>query len=173
MGDAAVEVIDDDLLDAPLCWLLHQCDCVSTHSAGLAAAIFKRFPAADVYTNSTTQRRPGEIEVRGRVIALYAQYAPDHAQAGDGHDSALCRHGWFRRCLEKAASHARKHAMTETGSWQYPRPVLAVPYGIGCGLAGGNWSDYVSSSGCVSRVKFESALRSQISILLKQWESSR
>ena len=66
-------------------------------------------------------------EDRRTIVNMYAQFAP--GKAGRGDDSAEKRLQWFRSCLRRVGRLAGVSS-------------VAVPYGIGCGLAGGNWDDY-------------------------------
>jgi len=72
-----VTIIEGDLLEADEQYIIHQCNCKTTgDAAGLAAAIFKKYPKANVYKNRPKESVPGTIVIRGNVIALYGQYYP-------------------------------------------------------------------------------------------------
>jgi hypothetical protein len=97
--------------------------------------MFKRFPYANVYSDEIypQQRQPGRVIVVGNVVNLVAQRNPGKAKAGDTTSDRL---GWFREGL------------SSLNSWLKTSPTPAVtqinfPYGIGCGLAGGSWTEYV------------------------------
>lgn len=69
---------------------------------------------------------------------MLAQYYPGKSR--DGFDTRDDRLKWFRYCLRKIYT-----------NWLYESRVnpeieksIAVPYGIGCGLARGVWGDYYS-----------------------------
>lgn len=123
-----------NLLDAPEQYICHQCNCVSDGGgAGLAVAIFNKWPYADVYTGQS-RRSPGTIEIRGNgkdqrfVIALYGQYYPGSSQYPN--DAHAIREKWFQACLDKML--------------QIPNiKSIAFPWRIGCGIAGGNWETYL------------------------------
>lgn len=71
----------------------------------------------------------GTIAVRGRVINMFAQRSPGLAKSS-GNDTSVARLRAFSSCLEKIAQ-------------MEPRPrSVALPYLIGCGLAGGDWRSY-------------------------------
>ena len=130
-----------NLLDADEYCICHQCNCVSKNkAAGLAKAIFDRFPHADVYSDRTdadeySERNkrdiPGTVVIRGRegrpVIAMMAQIYPGKARPPN--DSKERRKVFFQKCLDELSS------MDWIESF-------AFPWGIGCGLAGGDWKDY-------------------------------
>lgn len=137
-----------DLLDATEAFIAQQCNCVTVKSHGLSAAIAKRWPWADVYAKrkprsantALTPDIPGTIEIiKGpddlSVVCMFAQWTPGKPGAWtDKYPktytdiTATQRTEWFRQCLK---------AMDE----EIDSPV-AVPYQIGCGLAGGNWNTY-------------------------------
>jgi hypothetical protein len=121
------------------------CNCRTTAAGGLAAAVFAAFPHADIYTDGTA-RSPGSIHIRGGgvgsgdisvrgVINMLAQDLPGKPPTHNG-ESSQQRHLWFQQCL---------HAMEAVGSELHS---VAFPYGIGCGLAGGDW--HISGACAVS-----------------------
>ena len=141
-----------DLLDAKEAFIAQQCNCVTIKSHGLSAAIAKRWPWADVYAKRKPKSAntalepdtPGTIQIiKGpdadshSVVCLFAQWTPGKPGAWTDkypktHDdtTAAQRSEWFRQCLK---------AMDDCEEIDGP---VAVPYQIGCGLAGGNWSTY-------------------------------
>jgi O-acetyl-ADP-ribose deacetylase (regulator of RNase III) len=123
-------IIDGDLLDSSQSIIAHQCNCVTSYGKGLSAAIFAKYPYADVYSSNSENRKVGHIDIRNPkfgdvespiIIAIYAQYKY-------GKSVTEPRLTWFQQCLDR---------MIENGITD-----VAMPYGIGCGLAGGNWADY-------------------------------
>lgn len=106
-------------------YIVHQCNCVTNRPLGLSAQIFRKFPEANIYSDGT-QRKPGQIIVRGRVVALLAQKTPGKPKATEP------REEWFLCCLNELKTFMEQNDITE----------IAFPYGIGCGLAGGNWDKY-------------------------------
>jgi len=117
-----------DVLTANEEYICHQANCVTKGVAGLAKLIFRRFPTADTYSGRQSPDTPGTIQVRGRIINMMAQYYPNLARKEGEFDSVSLRLKWFSECLTLIAS-------LKPNS-------LAFPYGIGCGLAGGNWNLY-------------------------------
>jgi O-acetyl-ADP-ribose deacetylase (regulator of RNase III) len=135
--ESKLTVVRGDLLMAREQFLVHQCNCVSCRAAGLAAALFARFPEADVYAVRRAGHdlaRFGHITVHGRVINLYGQIAPGRAASpdGGGQDTSPRRLSAFKSGLLEIA------ALPGLRS-------VAFPFGIGCGLAGGNWPDYFAA----------------------------
>lgn len=119
--------VEGDLLDFECQYIAHQCNCVSVGSAGIAAAIFKKYPESNTYLKHDEQRSvPGTIDVIGRVINMYSQYYPGHARYNNDTDGK--RRKWFKKCLFEIS----KIDGIES---------VAFPYKIGCNLAGGNWNE--------------------------------
>lgn len=70
----------------------------------------------------------GTIIARHPVINMIAQKYPGKSKHAN--DSYALREQWFKSCLSKISS------MT-------PIPkVVSLPWGIGCGAAGGDWARY-------------------------------
>ena len=159
-----VIVKDGDVLRCTSRWLVHQGNCWTTKPHGLSASIASKWPFANVYAERRNQAGtsnfavaedrgiPGTVEIRGDgggdspiVVMLLAQLAPGKPGAyyknvvgSDGDtDEARCK--WFQEALNAFGEHIAE----EEGD-------VSFPYGIGCGLAGGNWSQYQSMIGAWS-----------------------
>ena len=118
-----MKTIQGDLLDAKTEYIGHQCNTVTFTSKGLARIVFFRYPDANTYTTQT-KRDPGTCSVHGRVVNLYAQQSP-------GRYASEPREEWFAQSLE--------HFASKIGD---KKTSLGLPYNVGCGLAGGNWTHY-------------------------------
>lgn len=140
-----IRVIEGDLLEADTKHICHQCNAVSREAACLAKAIFGRFPYADIYSARDPRPytpppygMPGNIIVRGNgedqrfVINMIAQYYPGVSRYENALDGREARRRAFAECLVKIAR------IPDLGS-------LGFPWGIGCGLAGGNWDEYLET----------------------------
>lgn len=127
-----IPVIKGNLLDAPEDYICHQCNSITTKSKGLSSAIFERFPEADIYKDRQIPDTPGTIKIRGRIINMIAQYYPGPPKFGN--DTTQMRKYWFSECLAEIETHLK-------GKGTIVR--LALPWRIGCGLAGGNWNEYL------------------------------
>jgi O-acetyl-ADP-ribose deacetylase (regulator of RNase III) len=141
-----ITTVEGDLLDAKERYVCHQANCVTGKAAFLAAAVFARFPWADVYRDRAARAQagpqgrdePGSIIVRGNgadqrfVIAMLAQVYPGRPKFPDSpRDGFRARQDYFMRCLERVAEVRNLHS-------------VAFPYGIGCGAAGGSWPTYMN-----------------------------
>ena len=133
-----LNIINGNLLDSDCQYIAHQCNCHSQRGAGLASAIFKAFPWTDVYSNRSERGNDaalfGSISVHGDpkqgqryVINIYAQLKPGKPSAG--RDSAASRLEAFGNALDQIAELPKLKS-------------IGFPYGIGCGLAGGDWRKY-------------------------------
>jgi O-acetyl-ADP-ribose deacetylase (regulator of RNase III) len=137
-----IEVVNGSLLDAKEQYIAHQCNAVTQQGGGLYYHLTKRFTYADFYASRPANFRPksgnafpGNIVISGdgeqrKVIGLIAQYFPGRPKADsltlDGH---IARKTYFRMCLAKISVIKGLES-------------IAFPFGIGCGLAGGDWKDY-------------------------------
>jgi hypothetical protein len=84
---------------------------------------------------------PGTVELSEgspNILSLFAQWDFGHAGVKPNRpqwrepDTAEWRIEWFNACLERAAN------VIPEGSR------VAIPYRVGCGLAGGHWSTYLN-----------------------------
>jgi len=136
------DLIVGNILDSGERFIVHQCNCVTIRGAGLANAIFGRFPWADVYSEREdlepplVGQMPGDIEIRGNgederfVIALYGQfYGGGYAISPRQIDNRLSRREMFSSGLSKIK------AIPDLES-------IAFPWQIGCGIAGGDWEGW-------------------------------
>jgi hypothetical protein len=143
-----ISSIKGDLLEAPEI-ICQQCNCVSILAHGLSDKIAQKYPWADIYKrrkkksrNCTTEpNEPGTILIDRledkAVIHMFGQFLPgkpnsfykqysDYKNFKDGFKDRI---EYFKSCLKKI------------DELNLEEPV-AMPYKIGCGLAGGNWSIY-------------------------------
>lgn len=133
-------IVDGDIFDSTETYLCHQVNCVTNRAAHMAAAVFKRYPYADVYSKRTEKDLPGQILVRGngederRVIGLLGQYYPGHSKYPNSNTDGLsARKMFFREALRTMS-----HELGEKGV------TFAFPWTIGCGAAGGDWGAYIT-----------------------------
>ena len=125
-------IIKGNILDTDAKYILHQCNCVSAKSSGLAYQIFDKFPYANCYQIRTSPDKPGTIKIFGNgkdkrfIINAFAQVYPGGPSKND--DETL-REQWFQDCLNCVMN------IKDLES-------IALPFNIGCGLAKGNWNHY-------------------------------
>lgn len=132
-----LKTINKSLIEADTKYILHQCNCVTKDSAGIAKAIFNAFPWANTYSKREYISTQGDIDILGDgklqrfVINGYIQYFPGKPRTDLYIDSKKERVIHLRECLRKIKNISNLES-------------LGIPVGMGCGLAGGLWSDYLS-----------------------------
>jgi hypothetical protein len=127
-------IIHGDLLESKERVIAHQCNCTTKTSAGLAKALFTKYPYANFY--SMFPRIPGQVVICGNcegnptILGMLAQRSPGGPSSKE---TSSQREKWFEECL------------TAVGEWmlEEKHSRIAFPYGIGCGLAKGNFDTYM------------------------------
>lgn len=164
--------VTGDLLDQPD-FIAQQCNCLTVRGHGLAAAIARRFPAADCYARRRALGRrnlavvedratPGTAALDGRVLHLFGQWRPGPTRTSywlaypeclARIETAEARLDWFRAALVDAL-----RLLPPDG-----RSTIAVPTLIGCGLAGGDWTAYLAAL-----TEYEAAHADRVEIVVVQ-----
>ena len=162
-------MIDGDILAQPTGdgrYIVQQTCCTCLKPAGLSEAIAKKWgtdeftklnPALNPYSGrkgyrdatlgkiiATPETRDKLASVRllhddaenVNVICLFAQYGPGKADASYEDDHVVTNDG-----AEKRLEYFKK-ALTKIPTVAPAGSTLYIPYGIGCGLAGGDWAKY-------------------------------
>lgn len=128
-----MQIINGDLIDIikqnKCSVAIHVANCHHAMGAGVAAALRKNFPevyAADCSTICSDYNKMGTISVAQLnefpsviVANLYAQYNYGTDKSQLDYDALTC-------CLKKI-------------KYFYEDQIIAYPYLMGCGLAGGDW----------------------------------
>lgn len=143
------KVVVGDILEVYADVIVQQTNCLTRKARGLSAAIAQKYPYAHVYKRRpVTHDKMGDVvlchpneAMGGPVVAcLMAQYCPGppgkYNQMYSIHtnkDNAVARVRAFRTCLSRLSTLCVEQNLR----------VIAVPCGIGCGLAGGAMKDYV------------------------------
>ena len=133
----SISIVEGDLLEASEEYIGHQCNCVTIgNGAGLAKFLFKKFPYANTYAHRKAPSEPGSYSIHGDgkadrlIVNFYSQYHPGKAKQKP--DTRQARLEWLLSAMERFI---RDQKVSE----------LALPHGIGCGLAGGDWEVYWKS----------------------------
>lgn len=118
-------------------YLCHQCNCVTDYPYGLAKSIFNKYPESNTYTNRAKPSKPGTIDVFNidnavNIVNMYAQYLPGKYEKKN---TSEVRKMWFNQCLKNLV-YFLKQVDSNT--------IIVFPKNIGCGLAGGNWKEYLA-----------------------------
>ncbi len=120
-------VVHGNLLSSGEEYIVQQINSTGRTLAGLSQTIGMMYPESNLYNGpyKQTNRPPGNIIItNNRVINIIGQKSPGKPKHGD---TAEDRENWFRTALNKIPVDIKS---------------IAFPYGIGCGLAGGNWQSY-------------------------------
>jgi O-acetyl-ADP-ribose deacetylase (regulator of RNase III) len=148
-----VNIVDGDLLDATEPYIAQQCNCTTVTAYGLSKSIANKWKHGDVYSQrSKRAKNPVEPDTPGSVVIttspspgpgpgptllhLMAQWSPGRLGSSNRYypqtyqDTRINRELWFQDCLNALDTIVDS------------KDTVAMPYLIGCGLAGGNWSNY-------------------------------
>lgn len=160
-----VETIRGDVLRSKPAsgkWFIaQQCNCNTRKPHGLSDTIAKRWPYADPYgTRGGGPDTPGTIVVMEppnpcranddapTVLCLMAQWGPSkpgaysHVYPRTYQDTYSNRKKWFAECL------------TVLDDLIPPDQTVNIPFQIGCGLAGGKWTEYLDMlESCQTRIR--------------------
>lgn len=61
-----ISIIDKPIFEGSETYLVHQCNCITQNTAGLATALFNRYPYANTYKNRKRgDDVPGTIKIMG------------------------------------------------------------------------------------------------------------
>ena len=129
-----LEIINGDIFDVfnthknGVCYLAHQCNCITRDAKGLARDVFNKFPKANIYQNRCFERYiPGTIIVVDNIINIFGQREPGRPIYNG--DLSKDRLNAFRNALVVIASEIKEGT-------------VLFPYKIGCGYGGGVWEEY-------------------------------
>jgi len=155
--------VNGDLLDATEPVIVQQLNCLCVRGHGLAASIAERFPYADVYgarraLGNRNLAIPEDRGVPGEIVVSY----PDTASPNKISESPIIiglygqfdygkpdGYKYIKRTTTKQDNYELRvkwftEALAKLKIWLIDNQISAVafPYGIGCGLAGGDWKIY-------------------------------
>jgi len=134
-----VETVTGDLLNYPADYIVQQCNCQTYNAKGLAEAVFRKWPHTNTYGKRPNTRKVGDYDIfrvnqqgcKDRfVVNLYGQNLPSRASSYETESQRLY---WFKTACDKLATQVQ------------PQTIVAFPYYIGCGLAGGHWTNYLAA----------------------------
>ena len=124
-----VEIVRGDLMECPAELIVHQVNMQGVMGAGLARTIRKRYP--EVYAGYKENYRDFRLGQNlycttkdGRVVVNM------FGQNNYGKNGLYTDYDALEQCLSSVAEICKKHEVT-----------VGIPYGIGCGLGGGNWEE--------------------------------
>ena len=124
----------DIVKDKKYSWFCQQVNCQGVMGAGLAKQIREQYP--EVYARYMELHNVFNIHKLGRTELIRVSdgriHAMMYAQDGYGRNSCYTDYEAFQKCLDE-----QRYVLNNTYSREY---VVAFPYKIGCGLAGGDWN---------------------------------
>jgi len=130
-----MQIINGDITDCDqITHIVQQCNCTTKYGLGLSKAIFTKYPIANDYENNHL-RYPGTINIykvdtNKYVVNMFAQRSPGKP---NNNETRQMRLNWFKSCLDELYRSIKAEDAF----------VIGFPFTIGCGLAGGNWKDYL------------------------------
>jgi len=140
-----LKIIQGNILESKCKYICHQCNALTSSSAGLANAIFFKYPHSNIYSARKNKQR-NELPLKGQemgkiivcgngngqryVINMMCQFYPGKTLEKYGNiDGPQARLNYFNSCLNKIALIPNLES-------------VAFPYKIGCNLGGGDWNKY-------------------------------
>ncbi|MFS0557982.1 macro domain-containing protein [Brevibacillus sp. 179-C9.3 HS] len=128
-----VQVVSGNILEATENVIVQQVNCMGVMGAGLAKQIRAKYPSVyTVYKRLCDQYDNARGELLGQVLLCPVEegkyIANIFGQLGYGKKGVYTQYDMLQKGLEEVLAIAKKENHT-----------IAIPYGIGCGLAGGDW----------------------------------
>lgn len=131
-----IQTINKSLLEADTKYIAHQCNCITSHSAGIAKAIFDKYPYSNTYIKrkNLKQSDQGTIDVLGNgidkrhIINMYIQRKPGKPDGYSALDQSKDRLIWLKICLNEISRIENIES-------------IGFPEGVVCRLAGNIWQN--------------------------------
>lgn len=128
-----VEVINGDILDANVDYICHQVNCQNAMGAGFAKALYTKYPEVKHEYHEFCALAKSPYDLLGQI-----QVVPIR-QAGISIINIFGQLNYGRKNGVRYTDYqAIKNAFQKINRLCAGKSV-ALPYGIGCGLAGGDW----------------------------------
>ncbi len=133
-----MEVINKDILTVKRGIICHQCNCIGAMGAGLAKQIRDRWP--HIYADYRKAIERGELKL-GECRIVEAQPGIYIAHLAGQH--GIGRRQFNRPATEYLALSTAFHDLNGQikSSYVLMRMPIYIPFGIGCGLGGGDWKE--------------------------------
>ncbi|MFW5962600.1 MAG: macro domain-containing protein [bacterium] len=130
-----INIIEGDLLQANTDIIGHQTNCVGVFGAGIAKQIAKKYPyVKKEYTTYCKQKKPKELLGTYQISKTNSFLIAN--LFGQLHYG---RYGEYYSKYKRQTRYNMLKSALESLHNDYPTQAIALPYQIGCGLAGGNW----------------------------------
>jgi len=125
-----MRIIKGDILEVKHGIVCHQVNCMGKMGAGIALDIRRTWPM--VYTDYMNAYRQGKLNL-GNVI--FSEVAKNILYVAN-----LCGQYYYGRDKRYTDYDAVKNCLKELVKYDDGRLTIYIPKGMGCSLAGGNWS---------------------------------
>lgn len=132
-----IKVVNGDICDAKEKYIVQQVNCQGAMGAGVAKAIYTKWPRVkEQYTRFCKQYKP--VSLLSAVLYVRTDDKADdkiivncfsqlnYRRKNDTEDTVYTNYAAFSDCMRKIENDLKGTP-------------IAMPYGIGCGLAGGDW----------------------------------
>lgn len=128
-----IKTIYGNILDATEDIICHQVNCQGVMGAGVAKALYQRWPAVKRQYQQYCKLHPNPADLLGAVQLLEVEPGKHVANVFGQLDYGRNPHKKYTDYV------ALTNAFNEIRN-TYPEKSLAFPYGFGCGLANGDWN---------------------------------
>lgn len=126
-----IQIKKGNILDASENIVCHQVNCRGVMGAGLALQIRIRYPEVyEEYSEWCRMMMPSKLLGRCQVVmhSKYRYIANLYAQLNYGRGHCFINYKALKSAFVELLDYAQMYNFS-----------IAIPYGIGCGLAGGDW----------------------------------
>lgn len=131
--------VDGDLLESDCTVIMHQANCLGIMGGGIAKAIAEKHPLAyqaDKSCNYSPEHKYGRYSLAKlpnglTIFNLYGQLGLGRAKREEQNE---------RMRMLESALHEAFHLLNSNAGLGIDNSKVGLPYGIACGLAGGDWS---------------------------------
>jgi len=126
-----IKIVDGDILQASEKLVVHQVNCMGVMGGGIALQIRKQFPKVyseykRLCSHTESKQLLGTIQcVQDDIDKVFVNV---FGQLGYGRNTQYTDYDALRKGLNNVCSIAKQYNIS-----------VAIPFNIGCGLAGGNW----------------------------------
>ena len=134
-------LVKGNLLDTPVQIIAHQVNCLGVMGAGVAKAIKDEYPEVfieyNTFVHDYVESSPAEL--LGKCLSVYCKekiMLNLFGQVFCGRGKVLTDYDALHKAMRGAIRELRREYMREDGI----QITIAIPYKIGCGLAGGDWN---------------------------------
>lgn len=126
-----IKIVQGDLLESDCNVIMHQCNCLNKMGAGIARQIKDKYPKAfEADYNYPVPLGKDRLGGYSTTVDKGVLIVNLYAQIGYGRGTRT-QYEYFQEALRNALQKIRKDDREAK---------IGLPYGIGCGLAGGNWN---------------------------------